>query len=224
MMETKRITWRELLNDPEVRLHIELADKMLAALGYTEHGVRHVSWVAKRAGLILRKLGYEERMAELAEIAGLLHDIGNLVNREHHAQIGAVLAGNILRERGMDYREVLEVMAAIGNHHEEDGYPGTPICAALILADKADVHRSRVRPLMNIEEDIHDRVNYAATSSEIFVVPKQKIITYRIKIDTNIAPVVEYFEIFLSRMLIASKAAKALGCKFELYINETKMI
>jgi metal-dependent HD superfamily phosphatase/phosphodiesterase len=163
-------------------------------------------------------------MAELAEIAGYLHDVGNLINREYHAQTGAVIAYKLLEELGMDYEELAEVMMAIGNHHEEDGTPVSPVAAALILADKSDVHRSRVRPIGNIEEDIHDRVNYAATFSKIIVDREKKIITYKIEIDTDIAPVMEYFQIFLSRMLIASKAAKRLGCKFELIINDTKMI
>jgi hypothetical protein len=219
-----KVVLSDLIKNPKVKLFIEKADEQLAALGYTEHGSRHVTWVAKRAGKILRELGYPKRTAELAEIAAYLHDIGNLVNREYHAQTGAILAERILSEMGMDYREISEIMMAIGNHHEEDGYPGTPIVAALILADKADVHRSRVRPVGNIREDIHDRVNYAATSSQVLVDQNNKVITYKIEIDTNIAPVMEYFQIFLSRMLIASKAAKSLGCRFELYINETKMI
>ncbi len=224
ILEKTRLTLKDLKENPKIRHFVRKADETLAALGYTEHGERHVSLVAKRAGKILRELGYPERMAELAEIAGYLHDIGNLINREYHAQTGAVIAYKLLEELGMDYEELAEVMMAIGNHHEEDGTPVSPVAAALILADKSDVHRSRVRPIGNIEEDIHDRVNYAATFSKIIIDRDKKIITYKIEIDTNIAPVMEYFQIFLSRMLIASKAAKRLGCKFELIINDTKMI
>jgi putative nucleotidyltransferase with HDIG domain len=215
----------DVIQNPKVQYLIKSADAQLAALGYTEHGIRHVTWVAKRAGYILRELKYPERTAELAEIAGFLHDIGNAINREHHAQTGAILAYEILKEMGMKFEEIIEVVRAIGNHHEEDGLPATPVSAALILADKADVHRSRVRPIGDIKSDIHDRVNYAAISSKVIVKNEGAIrnIIYDITIDTQIAPVMEYFQIFLSRMLIASKAAKTLDAAFSLYINKTKM-
>ncbi len=218
-----RITLKEVKANPKVQMLIQKADDNLAALGYTEHGFRHLSVVARWAGGVLRELRFPERKAELAEIAGYLHDIGNVVNRDHHAQTGAMLAYGILTEMGMSLEEVVEVVRAIGNHHEEDGYPVSEIAAALILADKADVHRSRVRPIGDIRQDIHDRVNYAATDSRIEVDPDRRIIQYRIQIDTQIAPVMEYFQIFLDRMLIASKAAKVLGCEYELYVNGVKM-
>jgi len=218
-----RITLKEVKANPKVQLLIQKADDNLAALGYTEHGFRHLSVVARWAGKILRELKFPERKAELAEIAGYLHDIGNVFNRDHHAQTGAILAYEILTEMGMSLEEVVEVIRAIGNHHEEDGYPVSEIAAALILADKADVHRSRVRPIGDIRQDIHDRVNYAATNSEIQVDPGRRVVEYRIEIDTTIAPVMEYFQIFLSRMLIASKAARVLGCEYELYVNGVKM-
>ena len=216
---------QDVIANPRVQYMIQSADAQLAALGYTEHGLRHVKLVAKRAGYILRQLGYPRRTAELAEIAGYLHDIGNLLNREHHAQTGGVLAFHVLTEMGMPFEETIEVVRAIGNHHEEDGLPATPISAALILADKSDVHRSRVRPRGDIRSDIHDRVNYAAIASHVRVDTSSSPprVYYDIKIDTSIAPVMEYFQIFLSRMLIAAKAAKVLKCRFDLYINKTKM-
>lgn len=218
-----RITLKEVKNNPKVRFLIQKADDNLAALGYTEHGFRHLSIVSQWSGKILRELRFPERKIELAEIAGYLHDIGNVINREHHAQTGAMLVYDILTEMGMGLEEVVEIIRAIGNHHEEDGYPVSEVAAALILADKADVHRSRVRPIGDIHQDIHDRVNYAATHSHIDVDTEKRLIQYRIEIDTQIAPVMEYFQIFLDRMLIASKAAKVLGCDYELYVNGVKM-
>jgi metal-dependent HD superfamily phosphatase/phosphodiesterase len=221
------ITVEDLKKNPKVKALILKADKNLEKLGYTEHGERHVSWVSKNAGRIMRKLGYPERRAQLAEIAGYLHDIGNAVNRIGHESIGALLAKDILLEMGMPFEEVLEVMAAIGNHHEESGYPVSDIAAALILADKADVHRTRVRPQNRtryaINMDIHDRVNYAATLSRIEIDPTSRIITYNIEIDINISPVFEYFEIFLNRLLIARKAAVVLNSELHLYINGLRM-
>lgn len=219
-----KISFEDVRNYPKVKIYIQKADEQLDALGYTEHGERHAKIVAKRAGKLLEALGYDQRTVELAKIAGYLHDIGNMVNRDHHAQVGAILAQTILLEMGMEIEEVADIMTAIGNHHEEDGYPVSVVSAALILADKSDVHRSRVRSTQFLGEDIHDRVNYAATKSTIDVVTDSKKIIYDITIDTEIAPVLEYFQIFLSRMLMAQKAARVLGCDFELYINKTKMV
>ena len=223
-----KLTYQDLLNDEEVVTYIKKADAQLEAMGYTVHGLRHVTWVAKRTGQILESLGYNEDLKKLGEIAGLLHDVGNLVNREHHAQVGALIAGDLLRRRGLPVEQVTDVMMAIGNHHEEDGFPSSVLSAALILADKADVHRSRVRKMGNIWEnlkvDIHDRVNFAATSSKILVDPEKRVITYEIEIDTNIAPVLEFFQIFMSRVMVAHRAAKTLDAVFHLYINNTPMI
>jgi metal-dependent HD superfamily phosphatase/phosphodiesterase len=213
-----------LLKDEEVLSYIKAADKHLEALGYTEHGLRHATYVGKRAGEILRKLKYDERTCKIAEFAGLLHDIGNAINRDKHALTGAILAYNLLLKKGFPLSDALEVAMAIGNHHEEEGGPVSPACAALIIADKSDVHRERVRERKDIRNDIHDRVNYSAKSSKVIVYPKKKKITFDIEIDTKISPVFEYFEIFMERMLIASKAAKYLGLKFELIINGTKML
>ncbi len=221
------IALEDVKKDPRVKALINKADKNLEALGYTEHGERHVSWVAKNAGRIMRKLGYPERRAQLAEVAGYLHDIGNAISRVNHENSGAILAKDILLDMGMPFEEVLEVMAAIGNHHEESGYPVSDIAAALIIADKADVHRTRVRPQNRtpyaLSADIHDRVNYASTLSRIEIDPSSRIITYNIEIDINISPVFEYFEIFLNRLIIARKAAVVLNSELHLYINGLRM-
>ncbi|MEO0254477.1 MAG: HD domain-containing protein [candidate division WOR-3 bacterium] len=221
----KRITLKELLKNEKVIKYIEEADRYLEKLGYTEHGLRHAKYVGKTAGRILRELSYPERRAELAEIAGFLHDIGNVIHRDHHAQFGALIAHQILSEMDMPLEEVIEIAQAIGNHHEEDGIPAKDITSALIIADKSDVHRERVRKKnSDIKTDIHDRVNYSAKSSKVIVFPDRKIIRFDIEINTRISPVLEYFEIFLQRMIIASMAAKNLGQKFELFINGTKML
>lgn len=218
------ITLAQVEANPKVVTYLEKADEYMKAIGYTEHGKRHASITAKIAKEILTKLHYPERQAELAAIASYLHDIGNLVNRTEHGQTSAIIAGDILSEMGMDHTEVTDVMGAIGNHEEEMGDPISPIAAAAILADKSDVHRSRVRTPSMIKFDIHDRVNYAVERSAVTVDPKHKKISYVIKIDTSISQVMEYFEIFLSRMIIAKRAANFLGCDFELLINEVKLL
>ncbi len=218
------ISLKNLLKDDEILSYINAADRHLASLGYTEHGIRHAGYVAKTAGNILRKLGYKEKICKIAEFSGLLHDIGNVVNRDKHALVGALLAHNLLLKKGLSLEDAIEVAMAIGNHHEEEGMPISPSAAALIIADKSDVHRERVRKRHNIRSDIHDRVNYSAKSSKVIVYPQKKKIVFDIKIDTKISPVLEYFEIFMERMLIASKATKYLGLKFELIINRTKML
>ncbi len=221
----KRIKIMDLMRNEKALKYIIEADKYLEKIGYTEHGLRHAKYVGKTAGRILRELKFPERRAELAEIAGFLHDIGNVINREHHAQFGALIAHEILLEMGMPLEEVIEITQAIGNHHEEDGIPVKDITCALIIADKSDVHRKRVRVReANIKSDIHDRVNYSARKSRVLLFPEKKIIRFNIEINTKISPVMEYFEIFLERMIIASKAAKNLGQKFELFINGTKML
>lgn len=218
------LTLNEIRKDPEIRILMERADKNLETLGYTEHGFRHSKVVAQTCGMILQKLERPQRIIELGEIAGYLHDIGNLVNREQHAQTGATLAFRLLQHREMDIAEIAEVSAAIGNHHEEDGCPVSDIAASLILADKADVHRSRVRNLKQIRFDIHDRVNHAVTSSKINILNGKKVISLNIVVDTEISPVMEYFEIFLSRMVISQRAARFFGSEFELIINDTKIL
>lgn len=207
--------------DPEVQALIRNANRNLGALGYTEHGFRHVGLVANIARNVLKRMGFDVRHQELAAIAGYLHDIGNVVNRHGHARTGALLAHGILSRLGADPEDTAIVMGAIGSH-EDEGHLGEPvhaISAALILADKADVHRSRVRNADPTTFDQHDRVNYAATSSRLLVDAEDKTITLELEIDTAIAPVMHYFEIFLPRMLMSRRAAEALGYEFHITMN-----
>jgi metal-dependent HD superfamily phosphatase/phosphodiesterase len=214
----------DLRNFEKARLYIELADSYLESIGYTEHGFRHCDIVSRTAQKILAALSYEPRAVELAAVAGFLHDIGNMAGRLHHHQFGAVLAKEILDELGFHLREAGKVMAAIVIHEEDEGLiKPDPIAAALLLADKSDVHRSRVRSTSMLGEDIHDRVNYAATESELSVDAENKLISLSVTIDTRISQVIEYFEIFLTRMVACRKAARALGCEFQLYINKSRM-
>ena len=203
---------------------IDKADEVLGVIGYTEHGQRHSSLAANIAYNIMTRLGKGEKRAQLAAIAGYMHDIGNLINRDYHAQTASVMAFHILSEMGMDTADVAEVVAAIGNHDERDGYPISDISAAVILADKSDVHRSRVRNTEMLKIDIHDRVNYAAESSFLRIDDEKKIASLEIKIDTSISQVMEYFEIFLSRMLVCKRAAEHLDLKFALVINDNKLL
>ena len=219
----KRVTLEEIKADPIVHGYIEGGNRHLGAIGYTEHGFRHVGLVSHIASNILQKLEHPERECELAAIAAYLHDIGNAVNRMGHAQTGAVLAAHILERHGMDPDEIAVVIGAIGNHDESDGHPVSNVSAALILADKSDVHRSRVRNTDLSTFDIHDRVNYAVEHSFIRVYPKDRI-ALEITINTEICPVMDYFEIFMARMLLCRKAANFLGSKFELKINDVKLL
>lgn len=217
-------TLKKIEKDEEVLAFLKEADRQLAAIGYTEHGIRHSKLVANRAKEILLTLKFPKREAELAAIAGFLHDIGNIVNRERHAESAALIVINILKRLGMPLSEIGKIVSALGNHHEEIGSITSPITAALILADKSDVHSSRVRNPDYIKFDIHDRVNYAVKESRLKVEPKKKRIIFDLVIDTKIAPIMEYFEIFLSRMLISRRAADFLGCRFELFINRVKVV
>uniref|UniRef100_A0A7V3V0B9 HD domain-containing protein n=1 Tax=candidate division WOR-3 bacterium TaxID=2052148 RepID=A0A7V3V0B9_UNCW3 len=220
----QKINLKQVIKDREVKTLINEADRQLEVLGYTEHGLRHARLVAKNSRQILVQLGYDERIAELSAIAGYLHDIGNVVSREGHEKTSALLARDILVRLGMDYSEIAQIMTAIGNHHEEGGNPVSEVAAALILADKADVHRSRVRNPALIKFDIHDRVNYAVRRSVLSVDSDKRRIIFDLKVDTQIASVMEYFEIFLSRMLISRRAADFLNCKFEMLINENRLV
>ncbi len=192
--------------------------------GYTEHGHRHISIVSKRAGDILEKLEYPERTVELAKIAGYLHDIGNCVNRVDHAHSGAILAFNILKEMGMPVEERTEIMMAIGNHDENTGTAISDISAALILADKSDVHRDRVTNKNLSRFDIHDRVNYAVTNANLELDSKERKVKLNLTIDTKLCPVLDYFEIFMDRTMMSKYAAKYLKIWFELIINNTKLL
>ena len=269
------VTLAEIKREPEIRHYLDRADGVLDSIGYTEHGRRHAGVVSKRARTVMEALEKPERECELAAIAAYLHDIGNVVNRDHHAQSGATLAHYLLRDVGMPIEDIIEVVTAIGHHHETDGAPVSDLAAAVILADKSDVHRSRVRDKAMIQLDIHDRVNYAVTHSSLKVVgpraetemtgeresedpgpgrhgdarrslapeiegdtaavtvadveegesvESKPLITLALEIDTSIAPVMEYFEIFLPRMILSNRAADRLDAVYKLVINETTLL
>ena len=218
------ITLKDIKENQELDSLIRGSQKQLNAIGYTEHGHRHISIVSKRAGDILEKLGYPERTVELARIAGYMHDIGNCVNRVDHAHSGAIMAYNILKEMEMPVDERTEIMMAIGNHDENTGTAISDISAALILADKSDVHRDRVVNKNLSTFDIHDRVNYAVTNAELEIDEKERKIILNLTIDTNICPVLDYFEIFMQRTMMSKYAAKYLKVWFELVINGTKLL
>lgn len=218
------ITLENIKNNEEVAELIVSSQKQLAALGYTEHSIRHISIVSKRAADILEILGYPEERVELAKIAGYLHDIGNCVNRVDHAHSGAILAYHILKEMGMDVKSRTEIMMAIGNHDEQTGTAVSDISAALILADKSDVHRDRVVNTNMSTFDKHDRVNYAVTNTQLDIDKQNRKITLKLTIDTKICPVLNYFEIFMERTMMSKYAAKYLNIWFELIINDTKLL
>lgn len=218
------ITLKDVRENSEVDALIRGAQKQLNALGYTEHGHRHISIVSKRAGDILEKLGYPERTVELTRIAGYMHDIGNCINRVDHAHSGAILAYDILKDMGMPVDERTEIMMAIGNHDENTGNAISDISAALILADKSDVHRDRVVNKNLSTFDIHDRVNYAVTNANLTLDPNERKIILDLTIDNKICPVLDYFEIFMERTMMSKYAAKFLKIWFELIINDTKLL
>ena len=218
------ITFEDVKNNIEVKALVEGSQKQLNALGYTEHSVRHVTMVANRAAEVLETLGYPEERIELAKIAGYMHDIGNCVNRVDHAHTGAILAYQILKGMGMDSAKRTEIMMAIGNHDEQTGTAVSDISAALILADKSDVHRSRVVNKNISTFDKHDKVNYAVTNSEFKISKEERKVTLNLTIDTKISPVLDYFEIFMERTMMSKHAAKYLGIWFELIINDTKLL
>ena len=213
------MTYEQIRQDHAVRVYIAQADASMEALGFTEHSFAHVTKVAQTASFILEKCGYDDRTVELAKIAGYLHDIGNVVNRVDHSQSGAVMAFRILDRMEFPPEEIASIVTAIGNHDEGTGVPVNAVAAALIIADKSDVRRSRVRSAADIHADIHDRVNYAVEAAELDVMTDLNQILLRLTIDTDISPVMEYFEIFMKRMLMCRKAAAKLGCVFRLEIN-----
>lgn len=218
------ITYEEIKNNANIRTYIQKADEALISLGYTEHSFAHVTKVAEDAGKILSVLGYDERQVELVKIAGFMHDIGNLINRVEHSQSGAVMAFRILDKLGMEAEDVADIVAAIGNHDEGTGKPINAVAAALFLADKSDVRRTRVRNREISTFDIHDRVNYSVEMSELTVDKEKNEIRLEIKIDTEYSSVSEYFEIFLTRMVQCRRAAEELGMRFRLIINEVTLM
>lgn len=217
------ITYEQVMQDEVVKTYIQKADETLIALGYTEHSFAHVTRVANLAGQILLTLGYSEREAELACIAGYLHDIGNVVNRVDHAQSGAVMAFRILDRMGADPEDIATIITAIGNHDESTAFPVNPIAAALIIADKTDVRYTRVRNQDFASFDIHDRVNYSVKESEV-IIEKNSHIELRLTIETKMCTVMDYFEIFLNRMILCKKASEKLGMDFRLIINGQRLI
>ena len=218
------ITYEKIRQNEDVRILIAEADQSLAALGYTDHSFAHVGIVAERSAEILSALGVDEREIELAKIAGYLHDIGNLVNRSEHSQSGAVMAFRLLDKMGMDMKETATIVAAIGNHDEGTGVPVSRVAAALIIADKSDVRRSRVRNRDFATFDIHDRVNYSVVSSNLKINPEDKTVRLSIEIDTSLGSIMDYFEIFLGRMTLCRRAADKLGLAFKLTINDQSFI
>jgi metal-dependent HD superfamily phosphatase/phosphodiesterase len=222
---TNIVTLDMVENSPEVQAYLQGGNKHLAALGFTDHGSRHAGIVASVARHVLEKLEYPERDRELAAIAGYLHDIGNVVSRLYHAQVGAALSDRILGNLGMAPSEIATIIGAIGSHDpEEDCNAVSTVSAALILADKSDVHRTRVRNRDFAHFDVHDRVNYAATQASLNVDKESKVISLHLSIDTEISPVMEYFEIFLTRMLACKRAAEYLDTRFELDINGVRLL
>jgi HD superfamily phosphodiesterase len=218
------LTYEQITKSEAIKTYIIRADESLGALGFTEHSFAHVMHVAETAGYILQTMGYDARTAALAKIASYLHDIGNLVNRKDHSQSGAVMAWSILNDMGCDPAEVATIVTAIGNHDEGTGVPVNAVAAAMILADKADVRRSRVRNTDLSTFDIHDRVNYSVTSSALKINEEKTQVLLQLTVDTKFGSVMDYFEIFMQRMLLCRKAAEKLGLQFKLVINQQQLI
>ena len=218
------MTYEEIRQNEAVNTYIRQADAALATLGFTEHSFAHVTLVAEKAGYILQTLGYPERTVELAKIAGYLHDIGNLINRVDHSQSGAIMAFRILDHLKFEPEEIAVIVSAIGNHDEGTGVPVSPVAAALILADKSDVRRNRVHNTDPSTFDIHDRVNYSVTKAELKINEAHTLIKLKRAVDTHFSSVMDYFEIFMQRMLLCRKAAETLGLQFKLMINEQQLM
>ena len=218
------MTYEEIKKHPEVVALLERGDYNLGVLGFTDHSMAHCALVAERAAYILRKLGYDQHQEELAKIAGCMHDIGNAINRTHHAELGALLANDILKEVGMPIADRMVVISAIGSHDESTGGAKDPVSAALILADKTDVRRNRVRPQDAADFDIHDRVNYAVTGTVLKVDPELRKISLNLQVDENICTMYDYFNIFLGRMMMCREAAQMLGASFRLTVNGAKVL
>ena len=222
--ERMALTFEDIRKNLAIKTYIKKADEVLGALGYTEHSFPHVLRVSNIASYILETLGYSERESDLVKIAGYMHDIGNLVNRIEHSQSGAVMAFRVLDNLGMQTEDIADIVSAIGNHDEGTGVPISPIAAALIIADKSDVRRSRVRNTDIINFDIHDRVNYSVQNSELEIDVEKKQIILILKIDTSFSSVMDFFEIFFERMMLCRKAADKLNLQFRLVINDQHLI
>lgn len=218
------MTYEMVKQDAAVKTYIRYADAALEALGFTEHSFAHVTKVAETAAKILTALHYPERTVELAKIAGYLHDIGNVVNRVDHSQSGAVMAFRILDRMEFLPEEISTIVSAIGNHDEGTGVPVNPVAAALIIADKSDVRRTRVRDKESISTDIHDRVNYSVTNAELVISEENTVLELRLDVDANVSSVMEYFEIFMNRMLMCCRATEKLGLQFKLFINSQQLV
>lgn len=217
------MTYEEILKNETIRTYVMAADKSLEALGYTEHSYAHTGLVAERVGYILRTLNYPKRIIELGMIAGYMHDIGNLVNRVDHSQSGAIIAFRLLSDLNFDPEEISMIVSAIGNHDEGTGVPVSPLAAALIIADKSDVRRSRARK-ENGSSDIHYRVNYSVLKSELKINEAHTLIKLKLTVDTHYSSIMDYLEIFLDRMILCKKAASTLGLEFKLMFNEQQLI
>ena len=215
--------YKEIANNKEINAYLQKGNANLGQLGFTDHSQAHCVQVAHQAGKILKRFGYSEHEIELAKIAGYMHDIGNAINRTHHAEYGALLANDLLKETDMSLEDRITVIAAIGNHDESTGSPEDVVSAALIIADKTDVRRSRVRQKERSAYDIHDRVNYAALSTKLTIQKEKKVIQMELELDDEICTVMDYFEIFLERMIMCRRAAERLDCKFKLIANGNKM-
>lgn len=218
------MTFEEIRSNEKIRTLISKADASLGALGFTEHSFAHVGAVTERCGYILSTLGYPEHVAELARIAAWMHDIGNLVNRVDHSQSGALMAFRLLDQMNMPIDDIADITSAIGNHDEGSGQPVSPIAAALILADKSDVRRSRVRNDDKSTFDIHDRVNYSVTHTELKINEAHTLIKLKLSVDTHYSSVMDYFQIFMERMQLCRKAAEKLGLQFQMMFNEQRMV
>lgn len=218
------VTLQDIKNNEAIKIYIEKADESLKCLGYTEHSFAHVSKVADMAGYILKEMGYSEHEIELVQIAGYLHDIGNIVNRSEHSQSGAVMAFRILDRMDMPAEDIATVITAIGNHDEGTGVPVNAVAAALILADKSDVRRSRVRNQDMSTFDIHDRVNYSVRESSLKINDEKTEIQLKLRVDTEYGSIMDYFEIFMERMLLCRRAADKLGLQFRLRINGQQVL
>ncbi len=218
------MTYGEIVRHKEILEYYERGSMILDALGYTDHSIAHTKLVAERAADILNAFGYGQDLIELAKMAGFMHDIGNAINRHHHAEYGALLANEILKETDLDLQDRVHIVSAIANHDESHGVAADPVTAALIIADKTDVRRSRVRAKDPILFDVHDRVNYAVTATRLKCSPEEKRITLYLTIDESICTMYEYFDIFLARMTMCSHAARILDAQFSLKVNGQKVL